>query len=456
MSRHERFRFRSLSALLDKASELGAPLPKPGDPAVLLRSLPLEGRALPNRLVALPMEGADADAGSGPGELTFRRYRRFAAGGSGVVWFEAAAVVPEGRSNPRQLMLTPGTRDAFKRLVDETRAAAKGPAGRPQDVVLILQLTHAGRFSRPEGRPRPLIVHHSPPLDPLHGLSADHPVLDDEALARIQDAFVASARLAAEAGFDGVDVKACHGYLVSELLAAHTREGSRYGGGLENRARYLLETAGRIADLRAGFFVTSRVNAADYVPYPHGFGMSRKAPGVEDLSEAEYVVRRLAELGAPLLLTTLGIPAFNPFIVRPFDRPVKGAPTPDEHPLEGVARHFRMTGEIQRRIPGLPVVVPGASWLRQYFPAVAAGAVEAGLATLAGWGRGALAYPDFANDLAERGELDPRRACTTCSLCSRALRDQEPTGCFVRDDAYRRRQSRGSTAPEKTRKENAT
>ena len=444
MARHERFRFRSLSALRDKAAELGAPLPKPGDPAVLLRPLPLGGRTLPNRLVALPMEGADADAGGGPGDLTFRRYRRFAAGGSGVVWFEAAAVVPEGRSNPRQLMLTPGTRDAFKRLVDETRGAAKGPDGRTRNVVLILQLTHAGRFARPEGRPRPLIVHHSPPLDPLHGLPSDHPLLDDEALGRIQDAFVTAARLAAEAGFDGVDVKACHGYLVSELLAARTRGGSRFGGELENRARFLLETAERIAGLRDGFFVTSRLNVSDFVPYPFGFGMSREASGTGDMSEAENIVRRLIGLGAPLLLTSLGIPAYNPFIVRPFDKPVQGAPLPDEHPLEGVARHLRMTGELQKLFGDLPVVGPGTTWLRQYFPAIAAGSVEAGLAALVGWGRGALAYPDFANDLAERGELDPRRVCTTCSLCSRALRDQEPTGCFVRDAEYRGRRSGGN------------
>jgi 2,4-dienoyl-CoA reductase (NADPH2) len=436
MARHERFRFSSLSALRDKASKLGAALPKPGDPAVLLRPLPLEGRTLPNRLVALPMEGADADAGGGPADLTFRRYRRYAAGGSGLVWFEAAAVVPEGRSNPRQLMLTPRTLDTFKRLVDETRRAARGPGGGPHDIVLVLQLTHAGRFSRPEGKPRPLIVHHSLPLDPLHGLAPDHPLVDDETLDRLQDNFVAAANLAAETGFDGVDVKACHGYLVSELLAAHTRDRSRYGGALENRSRFLLETVARIADLRNGFFVTSRLNVADFVPYPFGFGMSRQNPDTPDPSEPRTVVAGLVRLGTPLLLDSLGIPSHNPAYVRPFDKPVKGAPAPDEHPLEGVARHVRTTGELQRLFRDLPVVGPGYSWLRQYFPAIAAGAVEAGLATLIGWGRGALAYPDFANDLAERGALDPKRVCTTCSLCSLALRDQRPTGCFVRDPEY--------------------
>ncbi len=438
MAGHERFRFRSLSALMDKAAEVGAALPKPADPAVLLRPLALAKRTLPNRLVALPMEGADGHAGGAPTDLTFRRYRRFSAGGSGLVWFEAAAVVPEGRANPRQLMLAPGTLDAFKRLVDETRRAARGPSGRPQDVVLVLQLTHAGRFARPEGKPRPVIVHHAPPLDAHFGLAPDHPLLDDESLDRLRDAFVSAAGLAARAGYDGVDVKACHGYLVSELLAAHTRGQSRYGGSLENRSRFLLETAAAIAGLHGGAFVTARLSLADFVPYPYGFGMSRETPGAPDPAEPEAVVSGLVKLGTPVLLTTLGIPAFNPHVVRPFDRPVKGAPWPDEHPLVGVARHIGMTGRLQRRFPDLPVIGAGYSWLRRYSPRIAAGAAEAGLATLVGWGRGALAYPDFANDLAERGELDSRRVCTTCSHCSRALRDQEPTGCFVRDEAYRK------------------
>lgn len=439
MARHERFRFRSLSALMEKSVEVGAVLPKPGDPALLLRPLPLGKLTLPNRLVALPMEGADGDAGGAPTEPTFRRYRRFAAGGSGLVWFEAAAVVPEGRANPRQLMLAPGTLDAFKRLVDETRRAARGPAGRPQEVALVLQLTHAGRFSRPEGEPRPLIAHHSPPLDALLDIAPDRPLLDDDALDRLRDAFVAVAGLAAAAGFDGVDIKACHGYLVSELLAAHTREGSRYGGTLENRSRFLLETAARIAGLHGGLLVTSRLSLADFVPFPYGFGMSREARGAADPDEAIAVAAGLARLGAPLLLTTLGIPQYNPHVVRPFNRPVKGAPTPDEHPLEGVARHIGMTGELQGRLPGLAVAGAGTTWLGRYFPPFAAGAIEAGLATLAGWGRGALAYPDFANDLATRGELDAGRLCTTCSRCSRALRAQVPVGCFVRDPEFRKR-----------------
>jgi 2,4-dienoyl-CoA reductase-like NADH-dependent reductase (Old Yellow Enzyme family) len=62
--------------------------------------------------------------------------------------------------------------------------------------------------------------------------------ISDEALDRLLDAFVATAKRAERAGFDGVDMKAVHGYLVAELLGARRREG-RYGGSYEHRTRFL-------------------------------------------------------------------------------------------------------------------------------------------------------------------------------------------------------------------------
>ncbi len=141
-------------------------------------------------------------------------------------------------------MLTEANADAFARLVDDMRAAARESMGPDHDPVLILQLTHAGRYSRPGERPAPVLAHHSPALDASRGLPADYPLITDEELDRLQDDFVRSARLAARVGFDGVDVKACHGYLLGGLLAAFTRSGSRYGGpAFEDRTRMVCEVA---------------------------------------------------------------------------------------------------------------------------------------------------------------------------------------------------------------------
>ena len=437
MAPHAKFHYRSAEGLLAEARRLGLDIPFQEDASILAGKTVFAGREIANRLAVLPMEGADAEAAGGPSETTRRRYRRYAAGGAGLIWVEATAVRPDGRSNPRQLLLTEENVGAFAKLVGEIRAAAKeewGPAHRP---LLVLQLTHSGRFAKPEGSPRPRIVQHNPYLDPLHGLPPDYPLVSDGELEAIRDDFVEAADLAASAGFDGVDVKACHGYLVSETLAAHDREDSRYGGPFENRTRLLLDIVRRIRGETPRKLVTSRLSATDTVPFPFGFGMDPDDPERIDLAEAKTVIARLGREGVLFLALSLGVPAWKPHVGRPFDKPVPEGELPKEHPLEGVARHLRIAGELQLASPQVAVIGAGYSWLRAFAPGVGAAMVSAGRTAVIGWGRGALAYPDFAADLVREGRLDPRKVCTTCSLCSHLLRRQERVGCVVRDLMYR-------------------
>jgi len=431
MARHERFKFPTLNDLLRKAEEIGVELPVSRRLEVLFEPVVIAGRKLANRFAIHPMEGFDADPEGGPGELTFRRYRRYAEGGSALIWFEATAVVPEGRSNPRQLYLHRDSVEGFKRLVEETR----GRAYRGQELFLVLQLTHSGRYSKPEGKPRPIIAHHSPVLDPQHGLPPDYPLISDNELDSLQERFVEAARLAREAGFDAVDIKACHRYLVSELLASFTRENSRYGGSFDNRTRFLRETAKRIRSEVPELVVTSRLNLFDGHPYPYGWGSSRDGKNQPDLTEPKQLIRELVRIGYPLLNVSVGNPYYNPHLGRPFDHPIAGASVPDEHPLRGVERLIHLAAEIQREFPDLPIVGTGYTWLRHYMPYVAAAVVERGWATLIGQGRGAFAYPDSVRDLLEKGEMDRHKVCVTCSACTQIMRDGGKTGCVVRDNA---------------------
>jgi len=437
MAAHEKFSFRSPDELRAKIEALDPAIPFSDDISVLLEPATVAGRRITNRLAVLPMEGADAAPDGGPSEWTSRRYERYATGGSGIIWFEATAVRRDGRSNPRQLMLTDGTEDAFKKLVAGTRDAAARAFGPDHQPLLVLQITHSGRFAKPEGKPEPLIVHRSPFLDPLLGLPADHPLLTDESLSEIQDDFVNAADLAASAGFDGVDIKACHGYLVSELLASFTRTGSRYGGPFENRVRFLLETVRRIRQEVPRLLVTSRLSAADMVPFPYGFGMNPNKCKTPNLKEARELVCLLAKEGVRFLALSMGVPAWKAHFGRPFNKPVPGGSVPDEHPLESVARHLRFASDLQRSFPGTAVVGSGYSWLRQFFPNVGAAMVRSGRTAVIGLGRGALACPDFPKDLMVKGRLSPRKVCTACSLCSHLLRQQKRVGCVVRDPEYR-------------------
>jgi len=405
-------------------------MPLSEDLSILGQSVKIGTKTAPNRFLVQPMEGFDSDEKGSPGPLTFRRYGRYAKGGSGIIWFEATAVLHEARSNPGQLHLWEETLDVFKDLVRHTRQTAEKEWN--HEVILILQMTHSGRYSKPTGFPEPIIAHHSPILDPKHNLPETYPLVTDEYLDGLQDTFVATAKLAREAGFDGVDVKACHRYLVSELLASFSREG-KYGGSFENRTRILRETVKKIQSEVDGIFVTTRMNAYDGIDYPYGFGVAQDDPTQPDLTEPLKLVGILQEMGLPLINITIANPYFNPHYNRPYDFPIKGVPVPDDDPLLGVSRFLEITREIQQTYPDLPVVGSGYSWLRHLMPYVAAGVCSSGGAALIGQGRGSFAYPDSVKDILKEGAMDPNKCCVTCSGCTQIMRDGGRTGCVVRD-----------------------
>lgn len=432
MSSFERFRFTSLAELKDKVAQLGLDLPFSENLESLQRPVAFGSLTLPNAMAIHPMEGSDAADDGGPSELSVRRYERFARGGAGLLWCEACSVLPDGRSNPRQWCLNEKNLGAYAGLVAQTKRIGRASMGAGREPALILQLTFSGRYSRPSGIPRPVIAHRSPVLDPRHQLPPDYPVVTDEELDRLQDAFVLAARLAARAGFDGVDVKSCHGYLISELLASFTRTG-RYGGSFENRTRFLREAVARIRDVLPSLEVTCRLNTCDHIPYPYGFGMDENDPGKPDLTEPVSLVGRLAALGVHGINISIGNPYFEPHYGRPYDRPIPGGYVPPEHPLRSVERLIADAREIQLAHPSVAVVGTGYSWLRHYFPFLMAGVLEKRWATVAGVGRTALAYPDFARDIVQKGRLDPRKACTTCSSCVQLMRGGLVTGCVPRD-----------------------
>jgi 2,4-dienoyl-CoA reductase-like NADH-dependent reductase (Old Yellow Enzyme family) len=433
MAAHEKFKADTLDELRCKVAELGVDVRFQERIEALKRPVPLGSLAVPNSIAIHPMEGCDGTPDGSPGELTFRRYQRFARGGAGLIWFEATAVLHEGRANPRQLWIHRHNVGAFAELVARIRAAAREEFGPRFAPVLICQLTHSGRYSRPNGKPAPTIAQHNPYLDPKVGIPPDHPLVSDEHLEWIEDAFAEAAALARDAGFDGVDVKSCHGYLSSELLGAHTREG-RYGGPLENRTRFLRNVVGKTRDRVGGsLLVTCRLNVFDGVPYPYGFGQSPTGENAPDLTEPKRLVQQLYDDGMRLINISIANPYYNPHLGRPFDLPAFNLYVPPEHPLEGVARLFHLTREVQQHVPGMAVVGTGYSWLRQYLGYAGEANVRNGWVTLVGAGREAFAHPAFARELLEHGRLDPNRVCITCSNCTQIMRDGGPTGCVPRD-----------------------
>jgi 2,4-dienoyl-CoA reductase-like NADH-dependent reductase (Old Yellow Enzyme family) len=432
VSAHERFRFKTLDELRSRVKELGLDLEFDEDLSPLGRRVPIGPYTTPNALIIHPMEGCDGERDGRPGELTLRRYERFAQGGAGLLWFEATAIEHAGRANARQLTLTPETLPAIRAMLEHTLDLARQANGAGFRPVTVLQLTFSGRYSKPDGVPAPVIAHHDGVLDRVLGIPEDHPLISDGELEALSARFVKAARLAQQAGFDSVDIKSCHRYLLSELLAAHTRPG-RYGGSFENRTRLHYDIVERIQREVPGIMVTMRLNVYDGHPYPWGWGVSREDPGVPDLDEPIRFVRGLYERGVRLLNVTAGNPYFTPHINRPYDTPVPGGAVPDENPLFGVARILGLARQIKQATPEMAVIASGYSWLRQYLGYAAAATLRRGDADLVGLGRGAFAYPDFARDLLLNDGLDPKKCCITCSRCTQIMRDGGQCGCVIYD-----------------------
>lgn len=403
-----------------------------GASETLRRPLKLGKKELANRIVFQPMEGCDGTASGAPGALTERRYLRFAESGAGMIWLEAVAVSAEGRANPRQLYLTEETMPAFAELAEKIKERCLKVNG--YEPAVVLQATHSGRYSKPRGGPEPIIAYNNPLFEKDAPIPADR-IISDEACDELPEKFAATASLAKRCGFDGIDVKCCHRYLLSEFMSAYERPG-KYGGDFANRARlYLSCIEGAKSAETENFFVTSRLNVYDGFAYPYGFGVSPDGTLEPNLAEPEKLIGILSEkYGLKLLNVTIGNPYVNPHVNRPF---FAGPYANPEKPVQGVERIAAITGSLQKKFSQVNMVLSGTSALREYAAAYGAGMIEDGSCALAGFGRMTFAYPEFVHDLFETGSLRREKCCAACSKCSAMMRAGKVAGCPVFDkDVY--------------------
>ena len=407
---------------------LATKLPFAQDTAILGTPFTMGNRMVCNRLACQAMEGCDGTADGRPDALTERRYDRFARGGAGIIWFEATVVMEEGRANPRQLYITENNLDAFKRQVESIKETALKENGYAP--IVIMQATHSGRYSKPNGNARPLIAYNNPIFEKDNPIAADR-IVTDAYLDRVGEALVQGAILAEKAGFDGVDIKACHRYLNSELLSAYERSG-RYGGSLENRTRLLRESVqGAIQSCAGDFIVSSRLNVYDGFPHPYGFGVKNDGSLEFDTTEPDWLIKELYTYGVRLLNITMGNPYYNPHVNRPYAQGGYAAP---EHPLQGVARMLGGIAKLKESNPDMAMICSAVSYLGVAAPNVVAGFIQNGGFDFGGFGRTIFAYPDFAKDILKTGAMDKNKICICCSKCTEIMRTPGGTpGCVIRD-----------------------
>jgi NADPH2 dehydrogenase len=452
--------FKTADAFARHLAAAGIPLHldreiAPAAESPLARPFDLDGVHVGNRFCVLPMEGWDGTRDGAPSDLTLRRWRNFGRSGAKLIWGgEAVAVRHDGRANPHQLMISPRTVAAIANLREALVTAHVECFGAraADDLYIGLQLTHSGRFSKPDlhERPEPFAAVANPVLDRrFTGLVR---VFTDDEIRVLVDDFIAAAKLAADAGFRFVDVKHCHGYLGHELLGARHRAG-RYGGSLENRTRFMREIIDGIRAHVPGLGIAVRLSAFDIVPhrksasgagtpeldpeqYSAAFGLLTDGDMDAALSEGREVLRMLDARGVRWVCVTGGSPYYCPHAQRPALFPPSDGYEPPEDPLYGVARQIAATARLKAAFPHMAIVGSGYTYLQEYLPHVAQHNVREGLTDFVGLGRIVLSYPDLPADLLRGAALSRKAICRTFSDCTTGPRLGLVSGCFPLDAFY--------------------
>ena len=461
---------RTVDRFRARLGELGVSIPcderlmaaKDGSP--LAQPLQVGELKVGNRWCIHPMEGWDAHRDGSPSDLTIRRWQRFGESGAKLIWGgEAAAVQASGRANPHQTLATPDNEAGLRKLLTALQESHRATGQVLDDLVVGLQLTHSGRFCKPHDHQRwePRIAYHHPLLDSKFNIAPDNDcvVLSDDELESLIDDFVRAAKVAQRVGFQFVDVKACHGYLLHELLSARCRPG-RFGGDLAGRSRLMRTIIGRIVSECPGLAIGVRlslfdtlpyqVGAAEGVPVPwdpasayeYGFGVSPNDPLQIDLNEPLELLRQLQAEGVSMVNLTCGSPYYNPHIQRPAMFPPSDGYQPPEDPLVGVARQLQATAEVKRHFPELPVVGSGYTYLQEFLPLVAQAAVREQMVDFVGLGRMVLSYPSLPRDALEGKQPVRKLVCRTFSDCTTAPRIGLISGCYPLDEHYKQRPER--------------
>lgn len=455
---------KSVELFRERIAELGLDIPIDDEiltadqASPMAETLQLGPLTAGNRWCIHPMEGWDADTDGSPTEHTLRRWRNFGLSGAKFIWGgEAAAVQRDGRANPNQTLGTPDNKAGVARLLEELTSAHKESFETVDDLVVGLQLTHSGRFCRPNSKQlEPRIAYHHDLLDEKFGIdpSDQSIVWTDSELDGLIESYVAAAKTAYEVGYQFVDVKACHGYLLHEFLSARSRPG-RFGGDFAGRTNLLLsiiraiqsEVPDLVVMVRLSMFdtppfLTSRevgrpMDFAHLLPYQIGFGVDENDPMQMDLTEPLQLLKLLKENNVASVNISCGSPYYNPHIMRPAIFPPSDGYQPPEDPLVGVARQIHAAKTCKEAVPDLPMVGTGYTYLQDYLAQVAQAVVRKGWIDSVGLGRMVLSYPDLPADTLAGRKSQRKKVCRTFSDCTTAPRNGIISGCYPLDGYYK-------------------
>lgn len=251
----------------------------------LFESLELpNGTVLDNRLAKAAMEESLAEHGQVPGPRLQTLYRRWAEGGAGLLITGNVMISPDALSGPASVVLQAET--DLKPFMDWA------DAGRARGAQFWMQINHPGRQVLAALGEQSVSA--SDVAVDIPGMSKNFGkprALTEDEILKLVERFATTAERAEKAGFTGVQIHAAHGYLINQFLSPLTnRRDDRWGGSLENRARFLFETVRAVRTrVSSGFCVSVKLNSADF------------QKGGFDMSDARWVVEQLGEMSVDLV-----------------------------------------------------------------------------------------------------------------------------------------------------------
>ncbi|MEA3223944.1 MAG: hypothetical protein U9P49_12380 [Thermodesulfobacteriota bacterium] len=351
-----------------------------------------------NRLVAQAMETNSAIDGKISPEI-IERYQRLAQGQWGVVFVESISITEKNLARKNGLVINRRNLDSFKKLVEAFKR-------KNSDALLLFQLNHSGRASGD----------FSERVKVYNDEDSKARLLSESELDEIGDQFIDAAVLSRQAGADGVDIKACHGYLGAELLRPLNNRADKYGGSIENRARLISAAVHTIKKEIPCFIVGTRVSI--YEGIRGGCGTASPAEVIEELDDILEILSCIVNAGADYINISAGIPTITPHITRPvsannFD----------------MFRHFRYTKIVKERFPNIAIIGSAYSSGKENGVKWAQENIEKGYTDFAGFGRQNLADALFPRKLKESpGDIN---YCTLCGGCSGLLKKQKEVYCTM-------------------------
>jgi 2,4-dienoyl-CoA reductase-like NADH-dependent reductase (Old Yellow Enzyme family)/thioredoxin reductase len=350
---------------------------------ILLEPIQVGNTVLKNRIVMPPMFTCSSRPDGSVTRTTIDYYSERAKGGIGAIIVEFSYVDNiASRAAPGQLGIY---NDHMLAGLNELAEAIKA-----HGTTAFIQLHHGGRECWPTATGRPPVAPSAIPCGVVGVIPKELTITEIEA---IQEAFADAAGRAKRAGFDGVEVHGAHGYLICEFLSPYTnRRTDKYGGDLENRARFPLEVVKKTRDKVGDRFVVGyRMSADEYVP------------GGLTLEETRAFAKMLETAGVDYVHVSGGIYESAPHTLQPL--------------YVEKAHNVHLAQGIKEAV-SMPVVTVGAHDIH-----TAEEALEQGKADLAAMGRTLIADPELPKKLAS-GRAEDIRPC---------IRGSE--GCSSRVDA---------------------